>query len=129
MDEKRLREIEARCKAATEGPWKLWGGWGPVGTTEYMAVQRMGPESDEYAGLVANAHYPPKSDFYGKREDLEFCAYARTDIPDLLAEVWELREAVGRHEYLSELQEAEIASLRSRIATLEHALEPVEHDL
>lgn len=91
MTEERLAEIEARANAATRGPWKMWSGWGPVAGTEYMAVTRLGPEGDEYAGIVSDAHYPPKRDFYSKREDLEFVAVARTDMPDLIAEVRRLR--------------------------------------
>jgi hypothetical protein len=65
MDAKQLAEIEARAKAATEGPWRDFDGllWLP-------AAQREGYETT-----------------YGnpKGADATFCAHARQDIPALTA--------------------------------------------
>lgn len=72
LSEERLREIEARAKSATEGPW--FGSAG--GRFVYGATP-----GDEVAK-------------FQRHPDAEFARHARTDVPDLLAEVKRLREGI-----------------------------------
>jgi len=91
MTPERIAELRRLCGAATPGPWKCWGVWGPVKGTDFMAVSRIGPEAPEWAGIVADPLYPPNADFYAKREDAEFVAIARTALPEALDEIERLR--------------------------------------
>jgi hypothetical protein len=79
LSDERLREIEEREKAATQGPWELtmWVG-----------------------GFVFDTHnsrYEPPSikdkngEPVGRHASFNFIAHARQDIPDLLTEVRRLR--------------------------------------
>lgn len=81
---RRLVEIRARATLATAGPWKLWNGYkivNPYGNSD-CAVARIGPESaDSFSGLVG----ADGRDIIGREADLEFMAFAREDIPFLLA--------------------------------------------
>lgn len=75
----RLAEIEARVKAATEGPWEY--GKRPDGS---VWLSTGNPERGQ--------HY--QGDWEGFDADAAFIAHARTDVPYLLAEVKRLREAL-----------------------------------
>lgn len=76
MDEKRLAEIEARANAATPGPWE-----------------------PEHRGVVGNDVFIVEDcvtagwDAY--RANQAFIATARTDVPDLVAEVRRLTAALA----------------------------------
>jgi len=70
LTDERLAEIEARCNAATPGPWKNVGGYCDVCASD----------REKEANRQANA---------------EFVVHARADVPDLLAEVRMLRALVG----------------------------------
>lgn len=76
----RLQEIEARCAAATPGPWS--------------AVREAGQAN---AWHVATGrwvwHEPSRSTFWSE-EDVSFMAHAREDIPALVVEVRRLRAAL-----------------------------------
>ena len=75
MNEQRLKEIEDRTNAATPGPWDMDGsGVYGAGETE----------------VVTFTDYLPIGD------DADFIAYARQDIPDLIAEVRRLREELNQ---------------------------------
>jgi hypothetical protein len=78
LTEERLAEIEARCAAATAGPW--WcntdGPWDAI-----VAEGSNGnADTDDYYGgrLVAES---------AASVDVEFIANARTDVPELLEDV------------------------------------------
>lgn len=97
MDEQRLAEIVAREQAATKGPWV---------TEKY---------SDEY-DMVRQEHWTPcgnprHSDCaigqtshtvgivdldHAARNNAQFIAHARKDVPDLVVEVRELRASLAR---------------------------------
>lgn len=79
MDEKRLAEIRARVEAATPGPWKGDTGQHPP----YPQVVRAPVPVNAMTDVVATV-----TRFQG---DQAFIAHARTDVPDLLAEVERLR--------------------------------------
>lgn len=76
-----MNEIKARADAATAGPW------------EYrQAVGRPGVwvNGCKVAAVEAPNH-PPATQLYGRRNNAEFIAHARTDIPLLLEEIKRLK--------------------------------------
>ena len=83
MTPERLAEIEARAEAATEGPWHAWG---------------RGIGFELHLGAAAKCGQIRCEDVNGefretfKRADAAFIAAARTDVPDLLAEVRRLHQ-------------------------------------
>jgi hypothetical protein len=74
ISNERLAEIEARCEAATEGPWYA----NPGG---YVELDEFG-EGEHFNGIADtwNAN---------DGKDAEFIAHARQDVPDLIATVRE----------------------------------------
>ncbi len=74
MEQTRLDAIRARCEAATKGPWELT----KDGRYEDHDECRINLPND----TIELCSY----------ENGEFIAHARTDVPDLLAEVEKLRE-------------------------------------
>lgn len=76
MTEEELQEIEARANAATEGPWDACLSSG---------VCRAPPGEDHHSSI---GHIRTK-------QDQEFIAHARTDVPKLVAEVRRLRKLTG----------------------------------
>jgi hypothetical protein len=84
MNEKRLKEIEARAEAAMPGPW-VYDTLGCPGI-EQRTVRPGGTECRQIVLQNEEAEWSPR------HEDMWFIAHARTDIPDLIAAV---REAVG----------------------------------
>ena len=87
MTPERLAEIEARVEDATEGPWHAWD---------------RGIGYELHLGAAAKCGQIRCEDVNGefretfKRADAAFIAAARTDVPDLLAEVRRLQAAVER---------------------------------
>ena len=98
MDEKRLAEIEARANAATPGPWE-----------------------PEHRGVVGNDVFIVEDcvtagwDAY--RANQAFIATARTDVPDLAAQVRRLTAALdaARREGAEGMREAAVAMIGRRI--------------
>jgi hypothetical protein len=80
MDKARLDAIRARCEAATPGPWNAIdkGNTVPSYAIRHFAV---GEKCVNVASGIST-----------KTGDADFIANARTDVPDLLAEVEKLRE-------------------------------------
>jgi hypothetical protein len=83
-----LDAIEALCAAATEGPWKCWNGWGPKPDGD-MAMTRIG--ACDRGGVHSGGG---GRDIYATVEDAEFTAVARTALPQAVAEIRALREAL-----------------------------------
>jgi hypothetical protein len=75
LSDERLAEIESRCAAATPGPWAQSDWWLPW-------LQWLWSQARKAWGVKAD-------------HDFTFIAHARSDVPELLAEVRRLR-AVGR---------------------------------
>lgn len=76
-----LDAIRARCDAATPGPWMVFEGAYPYGegyVIESPADLVAGNFDHEEGGII-------------RKEDAEFIAAARTDVPELLAEIERLR--------------------------------------
>lgn len=96
MTPERLAEIEARVDAATPGPWRTktnrdfgpWHNddWDVTAVSDGCRVSGLG--SRNWKDACQNA---------------AFIAHARTDIPDLIAEVKRLREIIGELERLTDL--------------------------
>lgn len=101
MEASRLAEIQARCKAATPGPW---------------AWECVGEKSNEWClGIVCDDDGNPLSGMIEKGQGVvvesivteadgfnnaDFIAHARQDIPDLLAYIAELQDALAALECL-----------------------------
>lgn len=93
MDEQELKEIEARCEAATDGPWKIWDGPAYAGGGKDWCI---GSGDDWVANMdhrtVKGHSYNCEVDFCDvcsgiteeQKENAEFIAHARTDIPALI---------------------------------------------
>lgn len=89
ITKERLAEIKARAEAATPGPWEPFewyhsddGGWAAVGPHH---VDVDGYEPDEPGSLIHER----------ATLDAAFISAARTDVPDLVAEVERLRELIS----------------------------------
>lgn len=94
MTDEQLAEIEERANAATPGPWTV------VPQTDKYLVESydrstVGRISDAKGETVFGYWADPTgSSLYVLAEDAEFIAHAREDIPTLIAEVREMRDAL-----------------------------------
>ena len=89
LSEERLREIEARAKSATDGPWGAHD-FGHAGNEEPSSIVVHTGKFDHsdlcaFESETAVAWMPRWE--RQESENAEFIAHARTDVPDLLAEV------------------------------------------
>lgn len=90
LTDEQLAAIRERADAATPGPWKVaWDG----------DADPDGAWSAEWPWLIRQDIYPGKSvanlaEVEASTEDAEFIAYARTDIPALLAEIDRFKRAI-----------------------------------
>lgn len=101
MTDERLAAIRARCDAATPGPWihenyELLTAWPDPDD----------PEADTDTGPVQVLEPTGARGIAEVEANLDFCAEARKDIPDLLSEVDRLREIVGRLDITADGQHA-----------------------
>jgi hypothetical protein len=87
----RLDEIEARAKAAQEGPWNTEPGTYGTRIT-YLSRNYDYPREVQTAYLGTRDKLADSYNFWNR--DAEFVAAARTDVPDLVAECRRLREAL-----------------------------------
>ncbi|WP_198345208.1 hypothetical protein [Burkholderia ubonensis] len=85
MNDEILNEIEARCKAATPGPWVSYveGRDHESGSNFIMT----GPEGDRSDDIELSG---------ATIADQDFIAHARQDIPLLVAEIRRLKELLMR---------------------------------
>src|SRR5215472_847851 len=90
LTEAELHRIERRCEAASKQPRECFlESHGGLGGSSFIRVGGMDDnEPDMYASRDGVEGLMPASD-----GDLDFIAYARQDLPDLLAEVRRLRAA------------------------------------
>lgn len=82
---------EARCGAATEGPWFTWTsatGWHYLDSRAERDCSCCG--RPEPIGAI--------SEGFENASDGAFCAHARTDLPDPIREIQRLREVNARLE-------------------------------
>lgn len=92
LTDQQLADIEARANAATPGPW-CTDSWEIYQGAEYQ------PGLSEWIGETCRA-----DDSDGSRNDAEFIAHAREDVPALLAEVDRLRTDLAEYEPLTPQQ-------------------------
>jgi len=79
-----LAELEARCKAATPGPWHVL-------SDAAVACSWLNAASDDDQAAIALFDYrPPEINL----ANAEFAAQVRDDVPRLIAEVRQLRARV-----------------------------------
>ncbi|WP_322076694.1 hypothetical protein [Burkholderia cepacia] len=85
MNDEKLNEIEARCKAATPGPWVSYvEGRDHESGSNFIMTGPEGRRSDDIELSGATI------------ADQDFIAHARQDIPLLVAEIRRLREMLMR---------------------------------
>lgn len=97
LSDEKLKEIEARAAAATPGPWAVGASY----RADWDVVSKAPGHVD---WRVAQAgHAGP-----GGMCDPAFIAAARTDVPELVAEVRKLRSALTELVDLKELKERNI---------------------
>lgn len=106
LTDERLAAIEARCAAATPGPWtyrrgRAWyrgDGAGRVWTDDEPAAEgRVASDVDDFVGpgIDTGCGCCQGSHLFESGPDGYFIAAARADVPDLVAEVRRLQELVG----------------------------------
>ena len=106
MTEDQLREIEARCEAATEGPWR-WRLTDDDCRIPPVALDGKGYVLHAHLGVEPDGTVKAGIDFRSNNNDFQrgeesvdcnpnasFISHSRTDIPLLIAEVRRLREAI-----------------------------------
>lgn len=84
MTDEELAEIEARAVRATAGPW-ITHGYGS-GDSYVRVTQPDGWPDDPVCDVGRNTN--------NREQDAAFIAYARTDVPALVAEVRRLQKAL-----------------------------------
>ena len=98
-----IEQIKKRCEAATEGPWNIWGGPAYAGGGEDLCIgagKEWVVNMDHRISCAHDRHFEiDHCDICSgiteeQRFNAEFIAHARTDIPDLVAEVERLRGIV-----------------------------------
>lgn len=96
MNADKLKEIGQRCEAATEGPWY-------VGEDYYggVSVRTKPTPATNIDGANAILENTGRSIGDIAKEDAEFIAHARQDIPVLLAEIERLQEYERQYNDLS----------------------------
>jgi len=92
MTPERLEAITARANAATKGPWNhdpnsAWRIYGCEQAHEYVWADSEGDEFPCVAMTGIKGQHPRSP------RDAEFIAHARTDVPELVAEVERLSQA------------------------------------
>ena len=96
-----LKAIKERCDAATPGPWSA-------------CIEAYSEDAHHlYTGKWVWYEYT-KSTFWSK-EDMDFCAHAREDVPKLLEEVEKLQRQWEGLETVVLKQDAEIEVLRAAL--------------
>jgi hypothetical protein len=106
MSEEYLREIQARCEAATPGPWEAWTEE-PGDCVVVSQGYESAPEDGKWICNVGpdglTGAYPVGVAFNRESEDTEFIAHARTDVAELLEEVERLKAELERLKPIAEL--------------------------
>jgi hypothetical protein len=95
--------IEARCNAATPGPWEWWSGnpW-HADAPNHPLREEIAPGFKENSPTVFQTGITGHGFFYREgvqaqaKKDTAFIAAAREDVPALIAEIRELRKENGR---------------------------------
>jgi hypothetical protein len=97
MDEREFLAIEARAKAATDGPWRWEDQYADSGDGPYFQVRSESVYTNMQTGMEADDQTAPDEIAMGTvamdlgEDDARFIAHARTDVPALLTEIRRLR--------------------------------------
>jgi hypothetical protein len=87
LDDPELEAIEARCEAASPGPWRsLIEGRDHWSGDDFIRVSDSDGQPDMYVSRATDEGLRPASP-----HDLDFIAAARHDVPRLVAEIRRLR--------------------------------------
>ena len=99
LSDERIREIKERCEKATKGPWtpgredmqSYDGATGQPFSSVYADDDRAGLHMGHKLPLVIARIDGKDIEAEEEKSNARFIAHARTDIPDLLAEIERLR--------------------------------------
>lgn len=118
---KRLAEIEARATAASAGPWEAIYDK-DIGADIGADIVRWRSAPTGLCGVVAELAWQGATDAQTgethTRATASFIAAARTDVPDLVAEVRRLAERLAATERERDEARAEVQRLREALATV-----------
>lgn len=95
ISDERLAAMQARCDAATPGPWYVEEDSGEDETTGAPWAELVGIAEDDGSPVIRKTDLGPDSD---NDDDWEFMAHARTDLPDTLDEIRRLRAVVAEQD-------------------------------
>jgi len=90
ISKERLEKIKARAESATSGVWDVFSISSSDGTSQRLFVKTNN-------GPIDLAHIPKEWALVNP-SNAYFLAHARTDVPDLVAEVERLRSVIKRSE-------------------------------
>lgn len=115
-----LEEIEARLRAATDGPWTVYVGH--TGIRNTLPYTWVGPEVEQWDGSRKIAPVVERADG-GTMADMRFIAHARTDVEKLINTINALSRRVAKR--FNEAAEArqEAAEARQEAARARERLE------
>lgn len=124
LNKERLEEIRARVNAATPGPWEACLG---SGIAECTAIMHQDGETGENF-FVADCMPDYALDWASEDHlaNLEFIAHARQDIPDLLAEIAELKKHRSREKYIYGFQLLKSYIVGYRASVINSGIHPEE---
>lgn len=88
MTPERLAEIKQRAEAATPGPWSYY----KTISGDYLIS--LPADDDTPLAHIPHIHLHQAKDEQGR--NATFISHARTDIPDLIAEIERLQEKIDR---------------------------------
>lgn len=107
-----LEDIQARCEAATEGPWNVGNGTKLEPETSIYCDDALGTRiADAHNSYTATSHEQEK-------RNATFIAHARTDIPALLSLIREKDQVIERLERAGERMTIDHGALEAELATL-----------
>ena len=90
MTPERLKQINARCEAATEGPWKI--GHRLYDDGAVMCRCAPGPCTPDADGKIKGNLFNANFAIGHRENDNAFIAHARQDLPDCTAEIERLQK-------------------------------------
>ena len=119
VSSRRLLEIEERADAANPGPWKVDVAHN---AGDNWLIADFGHSDQERADIILTTDGVHASEFCGSPEDdAVFCAQARQDIPDMVAEIRRLRaENLGLKNSLAALRFRRPLAVHERQASRTH---------
>lgn len=115
-----LDEIKARAEKATPGPWE-------VDYNEPFSSDIVGIFQEEQERYIVKLEEQDETDYPTTRDDADFIAHAREDIPALIAEVERLTaENADLKSIISPVKLAKIAMMQIEFKKLQEKQTPKE---